>query len=344
MKSGKRMHGSLRLTAASAMAMMLAACGGGSGGGDGDLANNGGGEGRAITSENAAQVAGTTYRIGDLLYATAGSTVGILDLKSPDARADQARPGLAELALRRLLDLEGAPAGGSRFSAKAVHNFSEPCYYGGSYTETWNDADNSGELSTGDSGSVTFSNCEEEPGLRLNGSLGITNIVIAETAAKQSVGATFNFNQLAMIVDEATVTAHGDMSIQATVTQSPQLAYDMTVHGKSLGIGSGDLQTALASYNATVNVNYTDNTYAYAVGGTVSGTGMPTITMATPTPFAGEIGAFPGTGVSTAMAADGTAARLTVNSATTVTVELDANGDGVFESSEQMTWAQLNAL
>src|SRR5690606_40530329 len=209
---------------------------------------------------------------------------------------------------------------------------------------TWNDADNSGELSTGDSGSVTFSNCEEEPGLRLNGSLGITNIVIAETAAKQSVGATFNFNQLAMIVDEATVTAHGDMSIQATVTQSPQLAYDMTVHGKSLGIGSGDLQTALASYNATVNVNYTDNTYAYAVGGTVSGTGMPTITMATPTPFAGEIGAFPSTGVSTAMAAAGTAARLHVNSATNVTVDLDADADGVFESSEQMTWEELADL
>lgn len=343
MKPVRRVHGALQLTASSAMVLVLAACGGGSGS-DGGLWNGGGGDGPALTSENAAQVASATYRIGDLLYATAGNTAGILDLKSPDARSAQARPALAELALRRLLALEAAPAGGSRFSAKAVHVFDEPCHYGGSFVETWNDADNSGELSTGDSGSVTFSNCEEEPGLLLNGSMAITNIVIAGTAAQQSVGATFAFNNLAMIVDEGTVTAHGDMSIQATVTQSPQLAYDMTVHGKSLGMSSGDLQTGLASYNATVNVNYTHNTYAYAVGGTVSGTGMPTITMATPTPFAGEIGAFPSTGVSTAMAADGTAARLTVNSDTTVTVELDANGDAVFESSEQMTWEELADL
>ena len=345
MKTGKRTHDALRLTTGAAVALVLAACGGGGSGDSG--AQNGGGTSAAITPDNAAQVAGATYWMGDLLYSTAGDAAQTIDPKSSDATTPRARPGLAQFALRKFLGLESGTAENSRLSGKAIQTYADACALGGSFTETWNDADNNGVLSTGDTASLTFRECEEEPGLRIDGTIALSNVVMTGTSATpaRSVGATFTYHSLRFTFDDESVTVDGDMSLQAAITNYAPFTYDFSVNGKSLVAQSGARHEALSGYDANIYIDYTAGTYAYAVGGTVSGSSMPTaITMTTPKAFAGNIGAFPVTGMTVATATDGTAARLTVNSATNVTVDLDADADGVFESSEQMTWAQLTAL
>src|SRR5690606_38354630 len=148
-----------------------------------------------------------------------------------------------------------------------------------------------------------------------------------------------------MIFGDESASVHGDMSLQAAITNAAPFTYDLSITGRSLAVSAGSSQESLAAYSATIRVDATAGTYAYGVSGTITGSALPAaITIATPSPLTGTIGTYPTSGVVTATASDGSAARLMANSATNVTVDLDADGDGSFESSQTLTWAQLTAL
>jgi hypothetical protein len=339
MKVGNRARNSVHITTGSALALVLAACGGGGGSGSGSSP--------AIDSSNSAVVASRVYSVAEVLYSTGESAAELVDVKSAEASSGAARFSLAELAVRKLLDLESAKAGGARAAAKAVQADAGSCTLGGSFSETWNDADDSGTLSTGDSASLTFIDCIEDAGLRLNGTMALSNVSItgSDSTPSRSVGATFGFDRFQMSFGEGAAAVHGDMSLQAAITSSAPYTYDLSINGQSLAVTEGSSQETLQAYNATVRIDATAGTYAYGIGGMISGTALPAaITVATPSLLEGTIGAHPSTGVVTATASDGTAARLTATSAAGVTVDLDADADGSFESSQTLTWAQLAAM
>ena len=344
MMKAKRIRNGAQLAASSAAMLMLAACGGG-GGSSGDA--GGGGGAAAINSSNGTAVASRVYSVANVLYSTGENAAQVVDVKSAGTPSRDVQFNLAEFALRKVLDFEADRKAGAKLAGKAVETYADTCSLGGSFSEVWNDADNSGSLSTGDTASITFTNCTEELGIRLNGTMSLSNLLATGSSVtpSRSVGATFNFVNLQMSVDDASATVHGDMALQAAITNFAPYTYDLSINGKNLAVADGSWQEALASYSASVFIDFTAGTYAYGVAGTVSGTAFPVaITMGTPRTLAGNIGAYPTTGVTTATASDGTAARLTVNSATSVSIDLDADADGIFESSETMTWAQLTAL
>lgn len=142
-----------------------------------------------------------------------------------------------------------------------------------------------------------------------------------------------------------TKSKNGDFSIQAAITNFAPYSLDLAVSGTKLVLAENNRTETLTQFSANIFIDITAGTYAYGVTGAISGTGLPdTITLATPRTLAGNIGSYPTTGTITATASDGTAARLTVNSVANVAVDLDGNADGVFESSQTMTWMQLAAL
>ncbi|MFA7504207.1 MAG: hypothetical protein WCZ28_05875 [Burkholderiaceae bacterium] len=344
MKETTRVRNTAQITVISAALLMLAACGGGS---SNDSTGDGAGSSSAINSGNSTVVASRAYAVASVLYSTGENATQLVDVKSASTTSRDAQFNLAEFALHKVLDFDAADRSSAKLAGKAVQTHADACSLAGSFTETWNDADNNDILSSGDTASITFTNCVDEPGIRLNGTISLSNLSITGSAAtpSRSVGATFLFESLQLSVDDASATVHGDMALQAALTNFAPFTYDISINGKNLAVTEGSWQEALTAYKANVFIDFTSGRYAYGVAGTVSGTGFPTaITMATPRTLTGNIGAYPTTGVTIASAADGTAARLTVNSATNVTIDLDADADGTFESSETMTWAQLTAL
>jgi hypothetical protein len=67
------------------------------------------------------------------------------------------------------------------------------------------------------------------------------------------------------------------------------------------------------------------------------------VVVSNPEPFAGVIGAYPSSGSMLVRESGGSAARLTAMSSTSVRIDVDADGDGVFESTMDRTWSDIAA-
>lgn len=327
--------------AASAVVIALAGCGGG--GGDGSTSSTT----AKINSDNAASVASRTYSVVEALYSSginATAQVKSADGSSVGGPSNGVRLNLAEFATRRLLKLEAGHTSGEPVVAKAIVSGADSCAFGGSISAIVNDADNSDTLTSGDTGTITFTNCVDEDGIQWNGAFGFSNLSYTGSVAapSRSVGVTFTFSNLRAAYEADSASVNGDLSVQAAITNFAPYSLDLTVAGTSLGVTENNWTETLTQYSARVFVDTSAGTYAYAVAGTVSGTDLPgAVTVDTPMTLAGSIGTYPTTGMVTARASDGTAARLVVNSATNVRIDVDANADGIFESSQTMTWTQL---
>lgn len=330
-------HGSAIVAAV----LALAGCGGGSSGDTSSAAAPA--ANTAVTKDNGAPVAGQVYGAANGLYGS-GSTAAVA-IKSMDSTtpAPATVPGVADFAVRRLLSLRGTTSG---ISTKATQNASLYCGAGGSMTFTLVDADNNGDLSTGDSGTITFAGCKES-GLTINGSFGFSGVVITGTAATPSVsvGATYTYRQLSIGNGQEMVAVDGALALQATIANAAPYTFDISGSGTQLAVTSGARSMTLTNFTSTAHLDTSAGTYAYTTQGTLTlGAQGVALTVSTPTPLGGTLGGLPSSGVMVARATDGSAARLTVVSATAVTVETDGDGNGTWDSTQSLTWTQFLAL
>jgi CTP-dependent riboflavin kinase len=75
--------------------------------------------------------------------------------------------------------------------------------------------------------------------------------------------------------------------------------------------------------------------------GTFPGLGSVSYVVKTNTPFKELEGYYPYQGSMTVTATDNTSLRLNVLSATSVQIQIDKNGDGVYEEATTTTWNEL---
>lgn len=337
-KESPRIRNGLRIVV-SAAALALGGCGGGGG--------DGGGSATApkMNSSNSVAVASRAYSVADALYSTGSAAASAM--KSVGGSSNGVRLNLAEFAVRRLLNLGAGSAGGGGIVGKAIVSDSGPCPLGGTISLTANDADDSGTLTSGDTGSITFTNCVDADGVRYDGTFSFSNLSYTGSSVtpSQTLAATFTFSNFRATLNQDSASVNGDFTVQAAITNVTPYSLDLAVSGTKLVLAENNWTETLTQFSASVFIDITAGTYAYNIAGAISGTDLPdTITLATPRTLAGSIGSYPTMGAITATASDGTAARLTVNSAASVAVDLDGNADGVFESSQTMTWAQLAAI
>jgi hypothetical protein len=236
--------------------------------------------------------------------------------------------------------------------AGAVTSINVPCT-SGNLVVAVTDADNSNTVSVGDSLTITSNSCTFASGNAVSGSLGFTVSSLSGTWPSNNfnLGVTVAYNSF-------TVTAPGGFSASAngnvTLTASSTGANTLTdtVSTSSLTVtGTYGLVTrtrTLTNYSA-VAARSPDATYTYVttftVSGAVNSTGFSsqTILFNTTTPFVKRNGVdnYPYTGVMLITGTNNSKLRVTAQSNTTVLEELDANGDGTYESSATVLWTTL---
>jgi hypothetical protein len=354
MTSRLALHRALR--AAGLMAALAAAgCGGGGGGGDAPPPVTQ----VTITAANQEIVATTTANV---FVGFGGSAAVIAAKDGPEALKAQAAavPTAGALLVgsaRRAL-LTAAPGKGDAPRAlQAISSATQNCPTSGTVTATVDDADNNGMLSAGDSVTLAYAQCRDGADL-LNGSLSMTFTRVVDSPAMAELSASMSFNALTASSGDVSSAMSGSVSMAMTMTS--------TVVTSTMTVGSGGLISAVTSatpaYSETLTMaagltfrEVDDATLGLPgsvnpgmasmwVDGSVSSSrlGGQSISIATVTPMQAYIvNLYPHAGQIVVSGAAGTRLRMTGVDSASVRLELDSNGDGIYELTTIKPWGDI---
>lgn len=309
---------------------LVAACGGGGGGvGSGTL---------ALNQANAQAAAAVAFESAEGLIEIASDNNGIGAARSSDKiRVIGGLPAKFDLSRFVRSQFGALPLGDL---GRAIIIERHPCPNGGEVVETWNDADNSGEFSPGDTLELQFLQCVDEDMVTIDG-----RIFIDQFAVSGSLGGNFNVSAR-MTFDDLTVTEGTDTatlvgSISASLGRSGNVvAFSISVafslvHGGDSYLGGTNLQLS----EDQVSGDYT----MAANGGVSSNTLAGSVVYTTPVPFAGNdlAGPFPSSGVMIVRGANNSSLTITAIDGTTVQIAIDEDGDGQPDATLTITWTQL---
>lgn len=224
------------------------------------------------------------------------------------------------------------------------------CRFGGTLTVSASDADNNNVVSAGDSVTITGNNCIESEGT-ISGSLSfvINNLSGVFGSSTYSAGMTMTFNGLSVANSQYSASMSGSLSLTAVANgvnsssqtySAPSLALSTTYAGVARSI-------SVTAYSATATTS-PNATYGYLTTFTARGAltsvalSSQTISFNTTTPLAARPNDdYPSSGVMVITGGANSQIKLTALSNTQVRQELDANGDGTFESSKTVNWNTL---
>jgi hypothetical protein len=294
----------------------------------------------AISSSDVAKVNPTSAAKGSL------STVRAQSLQ-------QLLLGLTrELVVDRVVP-KGAPISSTMPTTQSLITRTDPCSAGGSVTSTLDDRDNSGAASSGDVLAVTFVQCKPSATDLIDGSVAATYSVVQQ--APVFAMATVTYSHLQASSTDGTFSIDGSFSYSLSQTGA--------ITSVQLSIGANGLTAAVTGSNytdtVTLGAGYTvtasRNPLDLPPGSSIPGSGMlivngaisatsigGTIVISTPVPIKKfDIDPFPRQGQVLVRGMNNSLLALTVLSTTTVLVQLDANGDGVFEVSKNVSWFDL---
>lgn len=305
----------------------LTACGGGGGGGGG-----GGSATVKLTPANSRQAATTAFNGASGANSVAG--VSSAAYRSVEAGTRPSRFDIPDFLVRQINGLTAR-------RTLAVVNAPEtiPCG-SGTITSVFDDRDNNGEVSTGDSFSLTFNQCDDE-GFIINGSIVLDQLVVTGDTEGNSFTfqARIAFSNLSTTEDGVTETVNGTIrtSLSATISQLTvglDILADLTDGETTLGTGTSlqEVETETSS-TETLQGNVSDVDF----GGRV--------TYSTTVPFVTEdVDDYPSTGILVITGTSGSTLRLIALNNVDARIELDENGDGTFESVEELPWTVLDSL
>ncbi|MFY9343518.1 MAG: hypothetical protein WAT39_13560 [Planctomycetota bacterium] len=220
----------------------------------------------------------------------------------------------------------------------------------GTITAVFDDNDENEAVSTGDRFELSFDSCDDG-GFVVNGSLVIDRIIVDGNLE----GSTFTFlarlgfDNLSLTRNGGTARINGLVGIAENSTETRfdetfDVLADLSAGAATLAAGSSLALTATAT---AVTTSQGGRIAADAFGNPDPATTARAarVTYATATSFTRAIAdAFPSSGVLLVNGAGGSRLRLTALNSTDVTIEVDQDGDGAFESSETLTWVALAAV
>ena len=228
----------------------------------------------------------------------------------------------------------------------------ENCFISGTTTSTLDDRDNSGTKTVGDVLTTTYVDCVEFAGEVTNGSFTATYTQI--DPATLTIAANVTTGGMSSVSSTRSVTAQGDFSMQLRFVS----ATSETLH---IAVGQGlALAFSTPRFNDTITwrAGYTiDTTYDSSIlppGGAVAGLTTTTASGQVASASAGgyvtvrtlqpmlqyEVDANPRSGQFEAVGKTGSL-QATVLSTTQVQIDLDADGNGVFDASKVVLWSDI---
>lgn len=318
----------------------LSACGGGGGGGDGAASSTPSSTPATVTSSNYTTVG---------REATAG-TMAMVDLAinyNLIAGADiSVTPVWAAFGLAQWREL--APRFGQSATTVAGVTTTESfaCNGGGTLTLVTNDTNGNDQPDAGESAVVTFNGCVAF-GLTSTGTLTlrIGQQPTGDLAGTSyTLGMTMVFDNLRVVTSAGSAMANGDLTLQSTRT-GLWIGSDVITASRfssAMTVGSATRSRTITDYSGTVTYASTQSTTHFR--GTVASSelGNQSVRVASTTDFLRLFSeSYPRAGAAECVGANGSKATLTAVDATTVTLAVDANGDGTPEQSTNVLWSSL---
>lgn len=318
----------------------LAACGGGGGGGSAAAVATP----TAVLNSSNQNLAAQDTSTASFLPLLGAQTLTGAQTTDESVLFDIARAHMDKLSIYM------ADAQANNTLTGVVHSQSVACSSGGSLTVSANDADNNGAASAGDSVTISSNNCAETFGT-ISGSLGFAIHSVSGTfsSTNYSAAMTMTFGNFSVTSPQFSAQVNGDMSF--SITANGVNTSSATISSSSLAVSgtyAGVTRTrSLANYSATFartpSPTYTYTT-SYAVSGLLTSSSLSSqaIAFSTPTPIVTRYtDHYPSSGVLLITGASNSKVRLTALSNTQVSEELDANGDGTYESNTTVNWNTL---
>ncbi|GEM_PF-1697739 len=306
----------------------------------------------AITAQNSAQASGAAYQ-GASTASSSGSS-GTAVLTGTVTVGGGGSPDLARFARSQLALLASLGyTSGTPLLVGGVISRSASCDpplagVPGSVAVSFDDADNNGRLSSGDTLNASFSNCYlASEGKTFSGAFSLTGLTLTGTPSVAgtvwSATATFSFSNL-----QISGLAAGD-TVQGAFTYSGGSQDGVTISG-SLSGASLSIQRSpgptltLSNFSLSATEDASTGAYSFYGSGRVTDSalgGYVDFQIPSSTPFAGVGSADPSSGSMTVTGANGTRVRLTALGASAVRLDVDTNGDGAYDLTLSESWSDI---
>jgi len=318
--------GLFQFGAALAVAALFGCGGGGGGGGPAGLP--------AVPSTPISITASNINQVTDASLAPAVGGTDAFGASISSADTAQSNPRVLLRAMQAVSNQAKKPRSSSGLSDSVE---SGPCAVSGSVTIT----------ASGNSASITFNNCSDIAGQSLNGTVSATGIVDnpPNYAANFSVDLTFTET------GSQTLRLVGNFSITENCPSGAG-SCTSTFSGSSLGAAHGNEVWYVSSFfiqSVEQSGGFIDVTANYTVSSSdLNGSVQVATDGANPIRFASSA-VYPQSGIINISGANNSRARITINSSNpadtnAVQVQVDANGDAVFETTTSYSWNQLETI
>lgn len=224
-----------------------------------------------------------------------------------------------------------------------------PCTQGGSLAMTLNDANNNSVMDVGDSITMDAQSCKED-GTVMQGRLAMSVQSMTGVFASSNYSATLTMTMTAFSVSNGSDSSQGDGALSLTLTETAAGVSEVTLSTTLLTmterVAGVTSSTTLSDVKLTARTETVTGTLRTTVSitGTLasSGFGNRQVTLTTPQPLM-IVGSdpYPRSGQLLARGSGNSAVRITVLNATQVRLELDADGDGSYETQVTKSWTEL---
>ncbi len=335
--------------------LLITACGGGGGGNndgdnnDGD--NNGndyGNELLIITTDNMEEVASTTLSAVTDITGIGTSFTRISATSSDSPYHSISSRDLLKRQLEQVRELLTGKIG-QQLSAQAVPAATENCdNSGGTLDVTYHDADNNGKLSVGDRFDFHYQNCRDNAlGITTNGriTLRVAEVVgdVVNEIPPYTFGGRLDIDELNIIDNRNgdSSTSNGDINFKLNTDDN--VVFNFKFSGNAITDTQGSTTNTLRNYQLMQTENDATGDYLIWGNGDVQGTGIGgtvNFQITDGQPLRGVGDDYPSSGT---VNITGKASRLLVTAvdSTRVQLALDSNDDGITDSSQEFTWAEL---
>lgn len=320
------------------LAGLLSACGGGGGsdGGDPVLPSV-----ATVTSSNYEGVARQSLVAATYLGDATGLVTGAQVAPGPQVLFAFARAQLGRL--------PGLLASRTRVVTGVTSTETLDCTGGGTVNVQTVDNNGNGNVDVGDAGTPTARNCVED-GTTISGTISLTFSAVGGDLNTDTYSATVavTLQDLRASTQAGSAAGSGQFTLAITSTNATTSAMELTVPSLSVAGTFGGVADTVTMQDFRLSTSTalsggrqrTSTSTSGTVGSNTLAGG--TITLATVQPlvqFEGDL--YPSSGQITATGAARSQVRMTVQTATTVLLELDADGNGSFEASVVKPWSSL---
>ena len=314
----------------------------GCGGGGGDAGTPGVPAAGALALDSSNYVTAAQLAVSSAAYLTDSSRLVVAAQASGSGASSRA-------ALAQIDRLGARFARAPKLLTGAVASYTDNCTGGGTVSISANDQNNNGNFDAGDSMSMNFNGCTED-GVTMNGGLDVVISALTGNLDSTSYSATLAMTLKNLSAGDAnsTETGNGQMVIRTSATgvNNETTTVEAPALSTSGTLGGVAVSSSLSGYTLTLTHTPAGNGYTESlnVAGTLGGStlGGKTITISTPTTIVRDWNALlPRAGLVLVKGGSGSQMRITVQAAGTVLIELDADGNGAYETSVTKTWAQL---